>query len=135
MKEESKINDEDSHQGAEVNGFIDKSHLQRIKEVIASITAKQAQTIPAITPALSSLLLRLINGGLLSQSRARRTFLGNVLSPRIISEGFITLLAAPCTVTSYIAFIVRFVIVVWNQLIIFYHFFSFLNKKSRRLIN
>ena len=95
-----------------MRSFIDKSHLQRTKEVIASITAKQAQTIPAITPALSSLLLRLIRGGLLSQSRARRTLLGSELSPRIISIGFTTLLVAPCTVTSYIAFIVRFGIVV-----------------------
>lgn len=47
-----------------------ESHLHKMSAVTASITAKQAQIIPAMTPALNSSLLRRISGGVLSQLRA-----------------------------------------------------------------
>ena len=51
----------------ELRAFIGKSYLHRTKEIIASITAKQAQTIPAMTP-VESFLLLLMSGGLSLQS-------------------------------------------------------------------
>lgn len=70
------------------------TYFHSTKDVIANITAKQAHTIPAITPGLRSLLLRRIKGGILSQSRVTNTFAGVELSPWMMRL-FIVLLVAP----------------------------------------
>lgn len=83
-------------------------HFHRTKEVIMSMTARQAQITPAITPLLNHMVLCGNNGGALLQSRIPRTFCGAESSPRITTRLSIALRVPPHTTISYTLFIVRF---------------------------
>ena len=83
-------------------------HFHRTKDVIISITARQAQITPAITPLLNHMVLCGNNGGALLQSRMPRTFCGAEPSPRMINRLSIALRVPPRTTISYTLFIVRF---------------------------
>lgn len=82
-------------------------HFHKAKDVIISMTARQAQIIPAITPLLNSLALCGGNSGILSQSRVTRTLRGIDPSPCMISRLSIALRVPPRTTISYTVFIVK----------------------------